>query len=443
MSNNFATWDELAFLQGKKMDRRECSIMKILVIGSGGREHALVWKLRQCSSAGRIYCAPGNPGMSQMAECVPLKADQISELRDFALEKQMDLTVVGPEVPLTDGIVDEFRQVGLQIIGPDKKAARLEGSKSYAKDFMVKYHIPTARYEKASAKEDALALLKEFSLPVVIKADGLAAGKGVLICETLEEAHQAIEDVLINKVFGEAGSQLVIEEFLTGIETSVLCFVDGETLLPMVSSQDHKRIGDGDTGPNTGGMGTYSPNRVYTNEVARRVKQKILIPTLRGIQQEQMDFRGILFVGLMITHEGPKVLEYNVRFGDPETQVVIPRLKTDLCVVFNHMLNRNLKRLQLEWHEEAAVCVVLASEGYPESYETGYEIMGLADLKEDVLVFHAGTRKEGERLVTAGGRVLNIAALAKTVDEARAKAYHAVNQIAFQGKVFRKDIGLI
>ncbi len=416
--------------------------MKILLIGSGGREHALAWKLRQCSTSGRIYCAPGNPGMGQLADCVPIQADEIIKLRDFALDKQIDLTVVGPEVPLTMGIVDEFRQVGLQIVGPDRHAAKLEGSKSFAKDFMMKYGIPTARYEKAYDQKEALALLQTFSLPVVIKADGLAAGKGVLICHTEEEAEKAVEEILVDQVFGEAGSHLVIEEFLTGIETSVLCFVDGETILPMASSQDHKRIGDHDTGLNTGGMGTYSPNRVYTNQVARRVKEKILIPTLRGIRQEGMDYRGILFLGLMITKDGPKLLEYNVRLGDPETQVVMPRLKTDLCVVFNQMLNRNLFKLHLEWHDEAAVCVVLASDGYPEAYETGYEITGLSNVPDDVMVFHAGTRKEGDRLFTGGGRVLNVTAMGETVDEAREKAYAGVEVIKFKGKTFRRDIGL-
>ncbi|SMP59939.1 phosphoribosylamine--glycine ligase [Anoxynatronum buryatiense] len=416
--------------------------MKILVIGSGGREHTLVWKLKQCATVSRLYCAPGNPGIAALGECVPIQVDQIKALRDFALEKQVDLTVVGPEVPLTLGIVDEFRQVGLQIIGPDAKAAQLEGSKSYAKDFMVKYGIPTGRYEKAHTMEEALYLLQDFSLPVVIKADGLAAGKGVLICQTPDEARQAVVDILVNQVFGEAGSHLVIEEFLEGIETSVLCFVDGETILPMASSQDHKRIGDGDTGPNTGGMGTYSPNRVYTNAMARQVKEKILIPTLRGIQQEKMDFRGILFVGLMITHEGPKVLEYNVRFGDPETQVVMPRLKTDLCKVFSQMLNRNLSRLQLEWKPEVAVCAVLASGGYPGDYATGIPISGLEEVAEDILVFHAGTGMKEEQLVTAGGRVLNVTALAPTVDEAREKVYNAVERITFEGKTYRRDIGL-
>lgn len=318
--------------------------MKILVIGNGGREHTLVWKLKQCSAAGRIYCAPGNPGIGELAECVDIQPDQIEKLKEFALDHQIELTIVGPEVPLVAGIVDEFREAGLQIVGPDKAGARLEGSKSFAKAFMEKYKIPTGLYEVAYDAEEARDKLMNFSYPVVIKADGLAAGKGVLICQKEEEALQAIEDILENKVFGDAGNHLVLEEFLEGTETSVLCFVDGETILPMASSQDHKQIGDNDTGPNTGGMGTYSPNRVYTESMAKEVEKKILQPTLEGIREEKMDFRGILFIGLMITEEGPKVLEYNVRFGDPETQVVLPRMKNDLCMVFSHLLNKSLKK---------------------------------------------------------------------------------------------------
>lgn len=417
--------------------------MKILVIGSGGREHALAWKMKQCSTVGRIYCAPGNPGMAHLGECVNIEAENIKELRAFALAKQIDLTVVGPEVPLTAGIVDEFRQSGLQIIGPDKLGARLEASKSYAKEFMVRYGIPTARYTKAFHPDEAKEQLKDFSYPVVVKADGLAAGKGVLICENEAQAHQALQQIMVDRVFGESGDMVVLEEYLTGIETSVLCFVDGKTILPMASSQDHKRIGDGDTGLNTGGMGTYSPNRIYTDAIARKVKKEILLPTLHGIQQEGMDFRGILFVGLMITSQGPKVLEYNVRFGDPETQVVIPRLQTDLCLIFNQMLNRNLSETKLEWRSETAVCAVLASGGYPEAYSTGLEIAGLDNLTEDVMVFHAGTREDQGRLVTAGGRVLNVAALGNTVEEAREKVYRAVDRIHFEGKTYRKDIGLV
>ncbi len=416
--------------------------MKILVIGSGGREHTLVWKLKQCSAVGRIYCAPGNPGVGKLAECVHIQPDQIEKLKEFALDKQIDLTIVGPEVPLVAGIVDQFREEGLQIVGPDQAGARLEGSKSFAKAFMKKYQIPTGRYEVAYDPVEAKKKLKGFSYPVVIKADGLAAGKGVLICQKEAEAFGAIEDILEKNVFGDAGNHLVIEEFLEGIETSVLCFVDGETILPMVSSQDHKQIGDNDTGPNTGGMGTYSPNRVYTESMAKEVERKILQPTLKGIQEEKMDFRGILFIGLMITKDGAKVLEYNVRFGDPETQVVLPRMKSDLCQVFTHMLNRNLGKLKLEWRDETVVCVVLASGGYPGSYEKGIPIHGLDEIPEDVMIFHAGTEYKKDELVTAGGRVLGITAMGKDVEEARSKAYAAVDRIQFQGKTYRKDIGL-
>ena len=416
--------------------------MKILVIGNGGREHTLIWKLKQCSAVSHLYCAPGNPGIGHLADCVNLNPDQVQELRDFAIEKQIDLTVVGPEVPLVAGIIDEFRQEGLQIVGPDKAGARLEGSKSFAKAFMKKYQIPTGQYEVAYSGDEAREKLAKFDYPVVVKADGLAAGKGVLICHTEKEALQAIDDILENRVFGEAGSHLVLEEFLTGTETSVLCFVDGETILPMASSQDHKQIGDGDTGPNTGGMGTYSPNRVYTETIAKEVNRHILIPTLKGIQAEKMDFRGILFIGLMITEQGAKVLEYNVRFGDPETQVVLPRLKTDLCHIFMEMLNRNLEDLVLEWKQETAVCVVLASGGYPGSYQKGYPIYGLDSLPPEVTVFHAGTALDGSQLVTAGGRVLGVTALGKDVHEAREKAYLAVDQIDFEGKTYRRDIGL-
>ncbi len=416
--------------------------MKILVIGSGGREHTLVWKLKQCSAVGRIYCAPGNPGIGKLAECVHIQPDQIEKLKEFALDKQIDLTIVGPEVPLVAGIVDQFREEGLQIVGPDQAGARLEGSKSFAKAFMKKYQIPTGRYEVAYDPVEAKKKLKGFSYPVVIKADGLAAGKGVLICQKEAEAFGAIEDILEKNVFGDAGNHLVIEEFLEGIETSVLCFVDGETILPMVSSQDHKQIGDNDTGPNTGGMGTYSPNRVYTESMAKEVERKILQPTLKGIQAEKMDFRGILFIGLMITKDGAKVLEYNVRFGDPETQVVLPRMKSDLCQVFTHMLNRNLGKLKLEWRDETVVCVVLASGGYPGSYEKGIPIHGLDEIPEDVMIFHAGTEYKKDELVTAGGRVLGITAMGKDVEEARSKAYAAVDRIQFQGKTYRKDIGL-
>lgn len=416
--------------------------MKILIIGNGGREHTLAWKLSQSSEGHRLYCAPGNPGIGQLAVCVEIQPDQIKELKAFALEQQIDLTIVGPEVPLVAGIVDQFREADLPIVGPDQAAARLEGSKSFAKAFMKQYKIPTGHYEVAYDSVEAKEKLKAFTYPVVIKADGLAAGKGVLICHQEAEADQAIEAILEKNAFGDAGKHLVIEEFLEGIETSVLCFVDGKTILPMVSSQDHKQIGEGDTGPNTGGMGTYSPNRVYTEAMAKEVEAMILQPTLKGIQLEEMDFRGILFIGLMITADGPKVLEYNVRFGDPETQVVVPKLKNDLSQVLIHLLNRNLDKVQLEWSEETTVCIVLASGGYPGSYKTGIPILGLEDIPEDVLVFHAGTASEKDQLVTAGGRVLGVTATGIEVEEARSKAYAAAEKIQFQGKTYRKDIGL-
>ncbi|SDY59614.1 phosphoribosylamine--glycine ligase [Tindallia californiensis] len=416
--------------------------MKILVIGGGGREHTLVWKLKQSSVVEHIYCAPGNPGINEIAEGIAIQVENIEGLKDFALEKQIDLTVVGPEVPLVEGVVDAFREAGLQIVGPDQAGARLEGSKSFAKAFMEKYDIPTGKYEVASHSEEAKEKLEAFEYPLVIKADGLAAGKGVLICQTKKEAMDAIEDILEKKVFGQAGNHLVLEEFLVGTETSMLCFVDGESILPMASSQDHKQIGDHDTGPNTGGMGTYSPNRAYTVSMEKEVEQKILRPTLEGIRAEGMDFRGILFIGLMITKDGPKVLEYNVRFGDPETQVVLPRLKNDLCVVFQHLVNKRLKEVQLEWKEETAVCIVLASEGYPADYKKGIPIHGIDEIREEVLIFHAGTTIRNNELVTNGGRVLGVTALGQGVDEAREKAYAAVDVIQYKGKTYRKDIGL-
>ncbi|SFH72207.1 phosphoribosylamine--glycine ligase [Tindallia magadiensis] len=416
--------------------------MKILVIGGGGREHTLVWKLKQSSVVEHIYCAPGNPGINKIAEGVAIQVENIDGLKDFALEKQIDLTVVGPEVPLVEGVVDAFREAGLQIVGPDQAGAKLEGSKSFAKAFMEKYDIPTGKYEVAYHSEEAKKKLEAFEYPLVIKADGLAAGKGVLICETKKEAMDAIEDILEKKVFGQAGNHLVLEEFLVGTETSMLCFVDGESILPMASSQDHKQIGDHDTGPNTGGMGTYSPNRAYTVSMEKEVEQKILLPTLEGIRAEGMDFRGILFIGLMITKDGPKVLEYNVRFGDPETQVVLPRLKNDLCVVFQHVVNKRLKEVQLEWKEETAVCVVLASEGYPADYKKGIPIHGVDEIRDEVLIFHAGTDIRNNELVTNGGRVLGVTALGEGVDEAREKAYAAVDAIQYKGKTYRKDIGL-
>ncbi|SCY72363.1 phosphoribosylamine--glycine ligase [Alkaliphilus peptidifermentans] len=416
--------------------------MKVLVIGGGGREHAIVWKLSQSPLVSKIYCAPGNPGIADIAECVDISDSDIQKLVEFSREINVDLTVVGPEGPLVEGIVDTFRREGLNIFGPSKDAAQLEGSKSYSKKFMEKYNIPSARFNEITNYEEGLKALQLYSFPVVIKADGLAAGKGVLICESMEEAEKGLKDILINKVFNEAGSKVVIEEFLEGVETSVLCFVDGKSIVPMVSSQDHKRIFDGDQGPNTGGMGTYSPNYVYTDDIANEVMSRILIPTLKGIQQEKMDYRGILFVGLMITDAGPKVLEYNVRFGDPETQVVLPRLKTDLYDIFINIINKQLSSTKVEWSDEAVVCVVLASEGYPNEYPKGLEISGFENVDKDIMVFHAGTALKSNSIVTNGGRVIGITATGKSIEEARKKAYGNVEKIQFNGKFYRKDIAV-
>ncbi|AOY75768.1 phosphoribosylamine--glycine ligase [Clostridium formicaceticum] len=416
--------------------------MRVLVIGNGGREHTIVWKLSQSPLVKEIYCAPGNPGIAQLAKCVEISVENIEELVAFSREMSIDVTIVGPEVPLVLGIADKFKQQGLKIIGPSQAAAQLEGSKAFSKDFMKKYRIPTAMYHEVHSYEEALATLKEYSFPVVIKADGLAAGKGVLICSNQQEAEKALEDILITKVFGSAGNKVVIEEFLEGIETSVLCFTDSKTIVPMVSSQDHKRIYDGDQGPNTGGMGTYSPNYVYTDEVAKIVERDILQPTLEGIQKENMDYKGIVFIGLMITKEGPKVLEYNVRFGDPETQVVLPRLDTDLMEIFLAMLEEKLSDIKINWNNKAVVCVVLASGGYPGDYEKGKEITGLEEVKENTIVFHAGTAMKEGKLVTNGGRVLGVTSWAQDIETAKKQAYMHVENIHFAGKTYRKDIAV-
>ncbi|WP_341412552.1 phosphoribosylamine--glycine ligase [Clostridium aceticum] len=417
-------------------------ILKVLVVGNGGREHTIVWKLSQSPLVKEIYCAPGNPGIAELAKCVEISVENIEELADFSREMSIDVTIVGPEVPLVLGIADKFKEQGLKVIGPSQGAAQLEGSKSFSKDFMKKYHIPTAMYHEVHSYDEAIEALKEYSFPVVIKADGLAAGKGVLICGNQQEAEKALEDILITKVFGSAGNKVVIEEFLEGIETSVLCFVDGKTIVPMVSSQDHKRIYDGDQGPNTGGMGTYSPNYVYTDEVAKVVERDILQPTLGGIQEENMDYKGILFIGLMITKEGPKVLEYNVRFGDPETQVVLPRLETDLMEIFLAMLEEKLSDIKIVWNNKAVVCVVLASGGYPGDYEKGKAISGLGEVAENTIVFHAGTAIKENKLVTNGGRVLGVTSWAQDIETAKKQAYISVDHIDFEGKTYRKDIAV-
>ena len=416
--------------------------MRVLVVGSGGREHALVWKLSQSPKVEKMYCAPGNAGIAQMAECVNIKAEDLDGLLAFAVEQKIDLTVVGPEVPLTMGIVDKFNEKGLKIFGPSGKAAEIEGSKTFAKDLMAKYNIPTAKYGAFTDAEQAKAFLAEVGLPCVVKADGLAAGKGVLICETKEEAELAVADILVDNKFGDAGSRVVVEEFLTGQEVSMLAFTDGNTVVPMVSSQDHKRIWDGDKGLNTGGMGAYSPAPIYTPDIHAIVVSEVLEATVAAMKSEGRPFAGILYAGLMLTEDGPKVLEFNARFGDPETQAVLPRLKSDLVDIFLAIIDGKLNEMNIEWHEEAAVCVVMASGGYPETSEKGQVITGLDKAAETgAIVFHAGTKETDGNIVTNGGRVLGISALGKDIAEAIANAYKGVEQIEFEHMQYRTDIG--
>ncbi len=416
--------------------------MKVLVIGSGGREHALVWKISQSPKVDKIYCAPGNAGIAQQAECVAIKADDLDGLLAFAQQNQIDLTVVGPEVPLTMGIVDKFQEQGLKIFGPSGKAAEIEGSKTFAKDLMAKYNIPTAKYGAFTDAAEAKAFLDTVGLPCVVKADGLAAGKGVLICETKAEAEAAIADILVDNKFGSAGSRVVVEEFLTGQEVSMLAFTDGKTVVPMVSSQDHKRIWDGDKGLNTGGMGAYSPAPVYTADIHEIVVPQVLEATVKAMEAEGRSFSGILYAGLMLTADGPKVLEFNARFGDPETQAVLPRLKSDLVDIFLAIIDGRLNEMNIEWHEEAAVCVVIASGGYPETSEKGCVITGLAEAAATgAIVFHAGTKEDNGNIVTNGGRVLGISALGKDIAEAIANAYKGVKEVKFENMQYRTDIG--
>lgn len=416
--------------------------MKVLVIGSGGREHALVWKISQSPLVDKIYCAPGNAGIAQLAECVAIKAEDLDGLLDFALQNEIGLTVVGPEVPLTMGIVDKFQEKGLKIFGPSGRAAEIEGSKTFAKDLMAKYGIPTAKYGAFTDAAEAKAFLAEVGLPCVVKADGLAAGKGVLICETKEEAETAVDDILVDNKFGNAGSRVVVEEFLTGQEVSMLAFSDGKTIVPMVSSQDHKRIWDGDKGLNTGGMGAYSPAPIYTPDVHEIVVPQVLEATIKAMEQEGRPFAGILYAGLMLTADGPKVLEFNARFGDPETQAVLPRLKSDLVEIFLAIIDGRLSEMNIEWHEEAAVCVVMASGGYPESSDKGRVITGMKEAEETgTIVFHAGTKETDGNIVTNGGRVLAISALGKDIAEAIANAYKGVEKVKFENMQYRTDIG--
>lgn len=417
--------------------------MKVLVVGGGGREHALCWKISKSEKVDKIYCAPGNAGIASVAECVPIKAMEFDKLVAFAKENSIDLTVVGMDDPLVGGIVDAFEAEGLRIFGPRKNAAILEGSKAFSKDLMKKYDIPTASYENFDSPEAALKYLETAPMPIVLKADGLALGKGVLICNTREEAIEGVKTLMLDKQFGDAGNTIVIEEFMTGREVSVLSFVDGNTIKIMTSAQDHKRAKDGDQGLNTGGMGTFSPSPFYTEEVDEFCKKYIYQKTVDAMKAEGREFKGIIFFGLMLTPNGPKVLEYNARFGDPETQVVLPRMKNDIVDVFEACIDGTLDSINLEFEDNAAVCVVLASDGYPEKYEKGFEIKGLENFenKDGYYVFHAGSTFKDGVIVTNGGRVLGVTAKGNTLKEARANAYKATEWIDFANKYMRHDIG--
>ena len=418
--------------------------MKILVVGSGGREHALVWKLAQSPKAEKIYCAPGNGGIAEYAECVDIGAMEFEKLAAFAKEKEIDLTIIGMDDPLCGGIVDVFEREGLRVFGPRKNAAILEGSKAFSKDLMKKYGIPTADYQVFTDPAEAEAYLETAKYPIVLKADGLALGKGVLICKTLQEAKDGVKTLMLDKQFGSAGDEIVVEEFLTGREVSVLSFVDGKTIRIMTSAQDHKRAKDGDQGLNTGGMGTFSPSPFYTPEVDAFCREHIYQKTVDAMRAEGREFKGIIFFGLMLTADGPRVLEYNARFGDPETQVVLPRMMNDLVDVFEACIDGTLDQVELEFADNAAVCVVLASDGYPEKYEKGFPISGLEKFagKTAYFVFHAGSKRTADgRILTNGGRVLGVTATGRDLKEARRKAYEATEWISFENKYMRHDIG--
>ena len=413
--------------------------MKVLIVGSGGREHAIAWAVSKSAKADKIYCAPGNAGIEEYAECVNIGAMEFDKLVAFAKEKEIDLTIIGMDDPLVGGVVDVFEARGLRVFGPRKNAAILEGSKAFSKDLMKKYNIPTAVYEIFDDYEKALGYVRAHALPLVLKADGLALGKGVLICRTLSEAEEGLKEIMLDKKFGAAGNKVVVEEFLEGPEVSVLAFTDGKTIVPMATSCDHKRAFDGDEGLNTGGMGTFSPAPFYGEKTAKEVREKIMLPTVAAMNAEGRPFKGVLYFGLMKTKDGMKVIEYNARFGDPETQVVLPLLKTDLLEIFEAVTDERLS--EIEWEEGACVCVVLASGGYPVKYEKGKEI-SVGDLEDGVVLCHAGTKRKDGKLVTDGGRVLGVCAKGATIEEARQKAYRNVEKIRFEGMHYRKDIGI-
>lgn len=417
--------------------------MNVLIVGSGGREHAIAYCVAKSDKADKIYCTPGNAGIAEYAECAPIGAMEFEKIVAFAKEKSVDLVIVGMDDPLVGGLVDELEAAGIRTFGPRKNAAILEGSKAFSKDLMKKYNIPTAAYENFTDADKALAYLETAKFPIVLKADGLALGKGVLICNTLEEAKEGVKTIMLDKKFGSAGNEMVIEEFMTGREVSVLSFVDGNTIKTMTSAQDHKRAGDGDTGLNTGGMGTFSPSPFYTKEVEDFCNKYIYQATVDAMKAEGRPFKGVIFFGLMLTEEGPKVLEYNARFGDPEAQVVLPRMKNDILEVVEACIDGTLDKVDLQFEDNAAVCVVLASEGYPVSYEKGLPIEGLEEFKKHdaYYCFHAGTKFADGKIVTNGGRVLGITAKGKDLKEARANAYAATEWVQFGNKYMRHDIG--
>ncbi len=418
--------------------------MRILVVGSGGREHALVWKIAQSKLVDKIFCAPGNAGISQLAECIDIKADDIFGLLEFARKEKIDLTVVGPEVALSLGIVDEFEKAGLKIFGPNKKAANLEASKIFSKELMAKYKVSTANFKIFDSADEAKKYIEKIGAPCVVKADGLAAGKGVVVAKNVDEAKNAVTSMMQEKVFGDAGKKIIIEECLIGQEASILVITDSREVVALASAQDHKRVFDNDRGPNTGGMGAYSPAPIVTADILKEIMQKIVYRTIDGLVKEGVDYRGVLYAGVMLTKDGPKTLEFNARFGDPETEAILPRLKSDLVEVMLATIEGKLSRVRtLEWDSRACVCVICASSGYPGNYAKDKEINGLdqAAKLEDVVVFHAGTKKAGNKILTSGGRVLGVTGLGATIKEAIDKTYAAVNKINFEGMHFRRDIG--
>ena len=415
--------------------------MKVLVIGSGGREHAIAYKLNQSSKVDKIYAIPGNPGIAKIGECIEGSVEDNKMIVDFAKENKIDLTVIGPEVPLCNGLADDLEAAGLMAFGPTKHAATLEGSKAFSKDFMVRHNIPTAKYKEVNSYDEAIEAINDFDYPIVIKADGLAAGKGVVIVDNVDDAKTTLKEMMVDGSLDGAGSKVVLEEFLTGFECSLLCFCDGETIVPMVSAKDHKQIYDGNTGPNTGGMGTVSPNPFMPENMDEVLKNDILVPFMKGLKADNMDYRGVVFIGLMIENGKAKVLEFNVRFGDPETQSIMLRLDSDLYDIMVGCATKTLKDVEVKWNDQHVACLVLASGGYPGSYAKGIEIKNIDDC-DDCVIFHAGTAIKDGKLVTSGGRVLNICATGSSLEDVRNKVYAVADKIDFEGKYYRKDIGL-